>query len=116
MTWAQLMITSCLASAGCVAFLIGLAVTKDLTNALCIIQKNIKTKRTRLEGVIKLHQFIEFHSSVKELSARINWFGFHSKSELTFSVSLEQLAISWMYFNRQQLSYFCGVLEHYASL
>lgn len=68
MFWAQLMISSCLASAGCVTFLMGLAVTKDLTNALYIIQKNIKTKRNRPKGVIKLYQFIEFHSSVKELS------------------------------------------------
>lgn len=68
MCWTQFMISSCLASAGIVAFLLGLAVTKDLTNALCIIQKNIKIKRNRLKGVIKLYRFIELHSSVKELS------------------------------------------------
>lgn len=65
-----------MASSGSVAFLLGLAATKDLRNILCAAKKSITIKRNRLEGVKKLYQFIEFHSTVKELSLEINYFSF----------------------------------------
>lgn len=64
----EFLLSSCLACLGVVAFLLGMAMTKDLRNILFTIQKNNKAKRNRSHGVKKLYQFIEFHSIPKQLS------------------------------------------------
>lgn len=81
--YGNFLLSSCLACSGIVAFLVGITITKDLKNILCIIQKNIKIRKNRSHGVKKLYQFIEFHSTTRQLSID-NSNSFPSKPDLTF--------------------------------
>lgn len=91
-------ISSCIACFGIVAFLLGLAVTKDLIKILYASQKAIRTKRNRLKGVKKFYRFIEFHSTAKQLRLP-NSFG--QWSQTTFNVLFIPglFLFSWMCFN-----------------